>query len=178
MAVVRRFPGMGMFRTVDRFLTSPLAVPRGESLPPGKNSLLAPIPAPPPRGRNPGNFQTASWPRFVGRWREKTETKKEVGKALELLFGRKIGLGSPANRADPIRGQIFKRSPRLDPAFRIAHCGVINIATNIADVLFHILFSFRILLSSRTALFIENKRMYFFPSCRARSPIGPEGYSA
>jgi len=68
--------------------------------------------------------------------------KRIAANPRESAFRRKIILGGTAYGADPIFGQFLKRGPGFDPAFRIPHSRVVDIATNIAGVLFHLFSSF------------------------------------
>jgi hypothetical protein len=75
--------------------------------------------------------------------------KNKKGESLasgRLTFRRKIILGGTAYGAAPFFGEFFKSGPGFDPAFRIPYGRVVNIATNIAGVLFHLLFSFLVLI--------------------------------
>jgi hypothetical protein len=60
------------------------------------------------------------------------------------IFGRKIRFTRPANRASPTIRDFLEGSPCGNAVFRISHGGIINIPTNIAGVLLHIHFSFRL----------------------------------
>jgi hypothetical protein len=75
--------------------------------------------------------------------------KNKKGESLasgRLTFRRKIILGGTAYGADPFFGEFFKSGPGFDPALRIPHGRVVNVATNIAGVLFHLIFSFLVLI--------------------------------
>jgi len=50
----------------------------------------------------------------------------------ETLFAR------AAVGTDPVVRKVFKRCIRLNPVFRISDCGIIDITTYVADILFHL----------------------------------------
>jgi hypothetical protein len=68
--------------------------------------------------------------------------ERRIPRLRESAFRGKIILGGAAYGADPFFGEFFKSGPGFDPVFRIPHGRVVNIATNIAGVLFHLFFSF------------------------------------
>lgn len=54
-----------------------------------------------------------------------------------LLLRREIVLADAAKRADPIGRDVFKSSAGGDAAIRISGLGVVRIAADVANVLFH-----------------------------------------
>ena len=56
----------------------------------------------------------------------------------KLLFRREIILAYTANRADPVFRQIIKRCSSLYTVIGIALCRIVDVATSIAYVPFHI----------------------------------------
>jgi hypothetical protein len=61
-----------------------------------------------------------------------------------LLFRRKIRFTRPANRASPTIREFLEGCACGDAIFWISYGGIINIPTNIAGILFHVYFSFRL----------------------------------
>jgi hypothetical protein len=65
------------------------------------------------------------------------------GNAADGLFTKpstfrgKVRLAGPADRADPIGREFFKRGAGLHAAVRVPRRGVINITADIAYILFH-----------------------------------------
>jgi hypothetical protein len=53
------------------------------------------------------------------------------------IYRGKLVFGSSANRADPVSGQVFKRSIRGNLVVRVAFGRIINVAANLALIFLH-----------------------------------------
>jgi hypothetical protein len=56
---------------------------------------------------------------------------------LASIYRGKLVLGGAANGADPISGQVFKRSLRGNLVVRVAFGWIINVAANLALIFLH-----------------------------------------